>query len=112
VADIQIKKLCKNFGKVKAVIDLEISIKDKEMLCFLGPSGCGKTTSLRMVAGLERPSSGSIHIGGKDVTNLPPRDRDIAMVFENYALYPQMTVYQNMAFPLKVKEVPVAEIEK
>ena len=112
MADIQIKKLCKNFGKVKAVIDLEISIKDKEMLCFLGPSGCGKTTSLRMVAGLERPSSGSIHIGGKDVTNLPPRDRDIAMVFENYALYPQMTVYQNMAFPLKVKEVPVAEIEK
>jgi len=112
VADIQIKQLCKNFGKVQAVINLDLDIQDKEMLCFLGPSGCGKTTSLRMVAGLERPSSGSIHIGGNDVTNSPPRDRDIAMVFENYALYPQMTVSQNMAFPLRVKNVPAAEIEK
>ena len=112
MANIQIKKLCRNFGKVEAVKDLDLDILDKEMLCFLGPSGCGKTTSLRMVAGLERPSSGSIHIGGIDVTNLPPRDRDIAMVFENYALYPQMTVSQNMAFPLRVKKVPAAEIKK
>jgi len=112
VAEIQIKNLCKDFGKVKAVIDLNLDIKDKEMLCFLGPSGCGKTTSLRMVAGLERPTSGTIHIGGKDVTNLPPRDRDIAMVFENYALYPQMTVFENIAFPLKVKEVPEIEIKE
>ena len=112
MAEIQIKDLCKNFGKVKAVIDLNLGIKDKEMLCLLGPSGCGKTTSLRMVAGLERPTSGTIHIGGKDVTNLPPRDRDIAMVFENYALYPQMTVFENIAFPLKVKEVPEIEIKE
>ena len=112
MAEIQIKNLCKDFGKVKAVIDLNLDIKDKEMLCFLGPSGCGKTTSLRMVAGLERPTSGTIHIGGKDVTNLPPRDRDIAMVFENYALYPQMTVFENIAFPLKVKEVPEIEIKE
>jgi len=112
MAEIQIKDLCKNFGKVKAVIDLNLDIQDKEMLCFLGPSGCGKTTSLRMIAGLERPTSGTIHIGGTDVTNLPPRDRDIAMVFETYALYPQMTVYENIAFPLKVKEVPKAEIEE
>ena len=112
MADIQIRKLCKNFGKVQAVENLDLDIHDKEMLCFLGPSGCGKTTSLRMVAGLERPSSGSIHIGGIDVTNLPPRDRDIAMVFENYALYPQMSVFQNIAFPLKVKNVPPAEIQK
>ena len=94
MAEIQIKNLCKDFGKVKAVIDLNLDIKDKEMLCFLGPSGCGKTTSLRMVAGLERPTSGTIHIGGKDVTNLPPRDRE------------------NIAFPLKVKEVPEIEIKE
>lgn len=111
MAEIQIKDLCKNFGKVKATIDLNLDIKDKEMVCFLGPSGCGKTTSLRMVAGLERPSSGTIHIGGKDVTNLSPRDRDIAMVFENYALYPQMTVFENIGFPLKVREESKEEIK-
>ena len=104
MAEVLIKDLCKNFGKVKAVIDLNLNIQDKEMICFLGPSGCGKTTSLRMVAGLERPSSGNIFLGGKDVTMVPPKDRHIAMVFETYALYPRKTVYENMAFPLKIRK--------
>ncbi|OGP58627.1 MAG: sugar ABC transporter ATP-binding protein [Deltaproteobacteria bacterium RBG_13_49_15] len=112
MANIQMKKLCKNFGNVKAVIDLDLDIQDKEMVCLLGPSGCGKTTSLRMLAGLERPSSGTILIGERDVTDLSPRDRDIAMVFENYALYPQMTVFENIAFPLRVKKLPKDEIKK
>jgi multiple sugar transport system ATP-binding protein len=112
VAEIRIENLCKDFGEVKAVIDLNLTIQNKEMLCFLGPSGCGKTTSLRMVAGLERPSSGKIFIGDKEVTHLPPRDRDIAMVFENYALYPQMTVYGNIAFPLRVKNLPSDKIRE
>jgi multiple sugar transport system ATP-binding protein len=112
VAEIRIENLCKDFGGVKAVIDLNLTIHNKEMLCFLGPSGCGKTTSLRMVAGLERPSSGKIFIGDKEVTHLAPRDRDIAMVFENYALYPQMTVYGNIAFPLRVKNLPPNKIRE
>jgi ABC-type sugar transport system ATPase subunit len=103
MAEVQIKSLCKSFGKVRAVIDLNLDIKDKEMICFLGPSGCGKTTSLRMVAGLESPSSGKIFLYGKDVTHIPPRDRDIAMVFETYALYPRKTVFENMAFPLRIR---------
>ena len=112
MAEIRIENLCKNFGEVKAVIDLNLTIHDKEMLCFLGPSGCGKTTSLRMVAGLERPSSGKISIGGREVTDLAPRERDIAMVFENYALYPQMTVFGNIAFPLRVKNVSPDQIKE
>ena len=112
MAEIRIENLCKDFGEVKAVINLNLNIQNKEMLCFLGPSGCGKTTSLRMVAGLERPSSGKIFIGDKEVTALAPRDRDIAMVFENYALYPQMTVYGNIAFPLRVKNLAQDKIRE
>jgi len=111
MAEVQIKELCKDFGKVRAVIDLNLDIQDKEMICFLGPSGCGKTTSLRMVAGLERPTSGEIFLGGKDVTHIPPKDRHIAMVFETYALYPRKTVFENMAFPLRIRKFSNDEIK-
>lgn len=112
MAEVQIRKLSKDFGKVRAVIDLDLHIRDKEMICFLGPSGCGKTTSLRMVAGLERPTSGQIFLGGKDVTLTPPKDRHIAMVFETYALYPRKTVFENIAFPLRIRKFSNAEIKK
>lgn len=112
MAEVQIKKLCKNFGKVRAVIDLDLHIKDREMICFLGPSGCGKTTSLRMVAGLERPTSGQILLGGKDVSRTPPKDRHIAMVFETYALYPRKTVFENIAFPLRIRKFSNAQIKE
>ncbi len=111
MADVLIKNICKNFGKVQAVIDLNLHVQDKEMLCFLGPSGCGKTTSLRMVAGLEKPSSGQIFLGGKEVTHTPPKERDIAMVFETYALYPRKNVFENMAFPLRVRRLPNEQIK-
>ncbi|MBW1734757.1 MAG: ABC transporter ATP-binding protein [Deltaproteobacteria bacterium] len=111
MAEVEIKNLCKSFGKVRAVIDLNLHVKDKEMVSFLGPSGCGKTTSLRMIGGLERPTSGQILLGGKDVTNTPPKDRHIAMVFETYALYPRKTVFENMAFPLRIRKFSNQEIK-
>lgn len=99
-------------GDKPAVDDFNLTIKDGEFLVLVGPSGCGKSTTLRMVAGLELPTGGKITIGGKDVTNLPPKDRDIAMVFQNYALYPHMTVKENMSFALKLRHFPKAEIER
>lgn len=93
----------KHFDEVKAVDGVDLAITDGELLVILGPSGCGKTTLMRMIAGLEKPTEGDVHIGGRVVTNLPPRDRDIAMVFQSYALYPHMTVFNNIAFPLKSK---------
>ena len=95
-----------------AVDKLNLEIEDGEFLVLVGPSGCGKTTSLRMLAGLEDINSGKIFIGDKDVTNVQPKDRDIAMVFQNYALYPHMTVRQNMGFALKIAKVPQEEIDK
>ena len=95
-----------------AVDKLNLEIEDGEFLVLVGPSGCGKTTSLRMLAGLEDINSGKIYIGNKDVTNVQPKDRDIAMVFQNYALYPHMTVRQNMGFALKIAKVPQEEIDK
>src|ERR1700748_3972772 len=91
--------------------ELNLEIGDGEFLVLVGPSGCGKSTSLRMLAGLEDVDRGRILIEGKDVTNLPPKSRDIAMVFQNYALYPHMSVYENMAFALKLRKAPAAEIE-
>ena len=88
-------------GKVRAVNDANFTVKDKEFLVFVGPSGCGKTTSLRMIAGLERQSSGDIYIGNRLVNKVHPKDRDIAMVFQDYALYPHMTIKENLAFGLK-----------
>ncbi len=97
---------------VVAVEDFDLSVADKEFLVLVGPSGCGKSTTLRMVAGLEEISSGTIAIDGKVVNTLPPKDRDIAMVFQNYALYPHMTVRENMAFGLKLRHTPKAEIKQ
>lgn len=99
----------KNISKVYpngfvAVKDFNLEIKDKEFIIFVGPSGCGKSTTLRMIAGLEEISSGELYIGDKLVNDVEPKDRDIAMVFQNYALYPHMTVYDNMAFGLKLRK--------
>ena len=96
----------------EAVKDFNLEIEDKEFIIFVGPSGCGKSTTLRMVAGLEEISSGELRIGDKVVNDVEPKDRDIAMVFQNYALYPHMTVYDNMAFGLKLRKVPKPEIDK
>ena len=93
-------------GDAPAVEGFSLEVRDGEFLVLVGPSGCGKSTSLRMVAGLESPTSGRIFIGGRDVTGLPPKDRDIAMVFQNYALYPHMTVEENLSFGLKLRRVP------
>jgi multiple sugar transport system ATP-binding protein len=99
-------------GNVKAVDRVSLHIRDQEFVVLVGPSGCGKSTTLRMVAGLEEISSGTIRIGDRVVNDVPPKDRDIAMVFQNYALYPHMTVYKNMAFGLKLRGVPKAEIDQ
>ena len=99
-------------GQTPAVADFSLEVQPGEFLVLVGPSGCGKSTTLRMVAGLELPTGGQISIGGKDVTYLPPKDRDIAMVFQNYALYPHMTVQENMAFALKLRHVPKDEIAR
>ena len=99
-------------GETAAVEDFSLDVRDGEFLVLVGPSGCGKSTTLRMVAGLETPTSGTIRIGERDVTRLPPKDRDIAMVFQNYALYPHMTVRDNMAFALKLRHFPKDEIER
>ena len=92
-------------GNVKAVSDFNLEIDDKEFIVFVGPSGCGKSTTLRMIAGLEEITAGELYIDGKLVNDMDPKDRDIAMVFQNYALYPHMTVYDNMAFGLKLRKV-------
>ncbi|MFZ5969438.1 MAG: ABC transporter ATP-binding protein [Bacillota bacterium] len=99
-------------GNVMAVKDFTMEIEDKEFIVLVGPSGCGKTTSLRMIAGLEDISEGELYIGDKLVNDIPPKDRDIAMVFQNYALYPHMTVYENMAFGLRLRKVPKDEIDR
>ncbi len=98
-------------GKVKAVRDLNLTINDGEFIVLVGPSGCGKSTTLRMIAGLEEITSGTIHIGDRLINDVHPKDRDIAMVFQNYALYPHMTVYKNMAFALRLRKMPRAEID-
>ncbi len=109
--------LLKNIDKIyengyKAVNNFNLEIKDKEFIVFVGPSGCGKSTTLRMIAGLEEISGGELYIDGVMVNDIAPKDRDIAMVFQNYALYPHMTVYGNMAFALKLRKVPKDEIDK
>ena len=113
MAKVELKKIGKVYeGNVRAVDDANITIADKEFVVFVGPSGCGKSTTLRMVAGLEDITEGELLIDGKLVNDVPPKDRDIAMVFQNYALYPHMTVYDNMAFGLKIRKIPKPEIEK
>ena len=98
--------------RVRAVDNLCLVVEDKELLVLVGPSGCGKTTTLRLIAGLEEPTAGTISINGQAVTGLPPKERDIAMVFQNHALYPHMSVYENMAFGLKLRHYPRAEIDR
>ncbi|MDY7079138.1 MAG: ABC transporter ATP-binding protein [Chloroflexota bacterium] len=112
MASVTYEHVTKRFGDVVAVSDLDIKIADKEFLVFVGPSGCGKSTSLRMLAGLEEISDGNIYIGDRIVNDVPPKDRDIAMVFQSYALYPHMTVYDNMAFGLKLRKTPKQEIDR
>lgn len=109
MASVEFKNVTKSFGEFRAVSDVSFDIADGEFVCLLGPSGCGKTTSLRMMAGLETPTSGQILIGGQEVTHLHPKDRNIAMVFQDYALYPHMNLADNIAYPLKVRGEPVAK---
>ena len=117
MAQVVLDRLTKVFQgpggeRVRAVDNLSLDVKDKELLVLVGPSGCGKTTTLRLIAGLEDPTAGTISVNGQVVNVLPPRDRDIAMVFQSYALYPHMSVYENMAFGLKLRHCPRSEIDK
>ena len=113
MASVQLKNVCKKYPNgYEAVKDFNLDIEDKEFIIFVGPSGCGKSTTLRMIAGLEDISSGELIIDGKVVNDVEPKDRDIAMVFQSYALYPHMTVYDNMAFSLKLKKRPKDEIDR
>ncbi|MGE8079627.1 ABC transporter ATP-binding protein [Peribacillus loiseleuriae] len=113
MAELQLEHIFKIYdNKVTAVEDFNLQIEDKEFIVFVGPSGCGKSTTLRMIAGLEEISKGDFYIDGKRVNDVPPKDRDIAMVFQNYALYPHMSVYDNMAFGLKLRKMPKAEIDQ
>ena len=112
MASLSLKNICKKYDNgFEAVKDFNLEVADKEFIIFVGPSGCGKSTTLRMVAGLEDISSGEFRIDGKLMNDVEPKDRDIAMVFQNYALYPHMTVYDNMAFGLKLRKVPKDEID-
>src|SRR2546427_3135500 len=112
MATVTFDHVVKKFGDVIAVKDLSIQVRDEEFLVLVGPSGCGKTTALRMLAGLEEQSSGDIFIGERLVNDVAPKDRDIAMVFQNYALYPHMSVYDNIAFGLKLRGVQKQEIDR
>jgi multiple sugar transport system ATP-binding protein len=112
MANVMLRDVTKRFGNLTAVRSVSLEVKDGEFMVLVGPSGCGKTTILRMIAGLEEITSGEIWIGDRLVNDVPPKDRDIAMVFQNYALYPHMTVYDNIAFGLKLRKVPRVEIER
>jgi multiple sugar transport system ATP-binding protein len=112
MARVILENISKSFGTVQAVKDFNLTVEDKEFAILVGPSGCGKSTALRMVAGLEEPSDGNIYIGDRMVNDLPPKDRDIAMVFQEYALYPHMSVYKNMAFGLKLRKFSKNEIDQ
>ncbi|MFA4646305.1 ABC transporter ATP-binding protein [Pyrococcus kukulkanii] len=112
MVEVRLENLTKKFGDFTAVNKLNLTIKDGEFLVLLGPSGCGKTTTLRMIAGLEEPTEGKIYFGDRDVTYLPPKDRNISMVFQSYAVWPHMTVYDNIAFPLRIKKFSKQEIDK
>ena len=112
MAEVALRNVVKRFDNVEAVRSISLDIPDNEFVVLVGPSGCGKSTTLRMIAGLEEVTSGDIYIGGAIVNDLPPKDRDIAMVFQNYALYPHMSVYENMSFGLKLRKFPKEEIRK
>src|ERR671938_1326536 len=112
MADVTLRKVVKRYDDVEAVRGIDLDIADKEFVVLVGPSGCGKTTTLRMIAGLEDITDGEVVIGGDVVNDVPPKDRDIAMVFQNYALYPHMTVHENMSFGLRLKKGRREQIEQ
>ena len=112
MAEVSLRNVVKRFDNIEAVRSIDLDIPDNEFVVLVGPSGCGKSTTLRMIAGLEEVSSGEIYIGGEIVNDRPPEDRDIAMVFQNYALYPHMTAYENMSFGLKLRKFSKEEIRK
>ena len=113
MAEVILKNICKSYDNgFNAVKNVNIDIEDKEFVVLVGPSGCGKSTTLRMIAGLEDISDGELYIGDRLVNDVDPKDRDIAMVFQNYALYPHLSVYDNMAFALKLRKMPKDEIDK
>src|SRR5690242_15177903 len=112
MAQVRFNHVYKTFNKVEVVHDISLDIQDKEFLVLVGPSGCGKSTCLRMVAGLEEPTTGKILIGDRIANGIDAKDRDIAMVFQNYALYPHMTVFDNMAFGLKLRRIPKQEMKR
>src|SRR5437667_1032661 len=112
MAQVALRNIVKTFDRTPAVQGIDLDIADREFIVLVGPSGCGKSTTLRMIAGLEEATSGEIYIGDQLVNDVPPKDRDIAMVFQNYALYPHMTVFENMSFGLRLKKFPKAEIKE
>src|SRR6201991_4527119 len=112
MAQVALRNIVKMFDKTPAVQGIDLDIADREFIVLVGPSGCGKSTTLRMIAGLKEATSGEIFIGDQLVNDVPPKDRDIAMVFQNYALYPHMTVFENMSFGLRLKKFPKAEIKQ
>ncbi len=112
MANVRIEGVTKSFGEVEALRRVDLEIPDGEFLVLLGPSGCGKSTLMRIIVGLETATSGDVFIGNQLVNDLPPRERDIAMVFQDYALYPHLKVYDNLAFPLKTKKIASDEISK
>src|SRR3954453_4646897 len=112
MSTIEVRKITKKYGEFTAVRDADLSVKAGEVVCLLGPSGCGKTTTLRMIAGLERATEGDIVIAGRRMNDLPPEKRDIAMVFQFYALYPALTVSQNIAMPLHYERLGRAETDR
>ena len=112
MAEIVIKNIAKSFGSFTALHSIDLTISDQEFMVLLGASGCGKTTLLRIIAGLEPPTQGEVWIGGRRVDHLPPRERGIAMVFQNYAVFPHLTVFENIAFGLRMKKLPQAEINQ
>lgn len=107
---IRLRNLTKRYGNVTAVDNMDLEIGEGEFFALLGPSGCGKTTTMRLIAGLERPTSGTVELAGRDITHLPPQERNVAMVFQDYALYPHMTVFENIGYPLKVRKFPKSEM--
>src|SRR5690242_19439561 len=112
MAEVALRNIVKTFDRTPAVQGIDLDIADRDFVVLVGPSGCGKTTTLRMIAGLEDTTAGEIFIGDQLVNDVPPKDRDIAMVFQNYALYPHMTVYENMSFGLRLRKFPKAEIKE
>lgn len=112
MASLTLEQVRKTFGEVEAVVGMDLSVSDGEFIAFLGPSGCGKTTTLRLISGLETPTSGKIFIGDRDVTDVRPRNRDVAMVFQDYALYPHMTTFDNIGYPLKVRGISKSDMDQ